>query len=61
MRSTTLGQQVQVTQGSKRFYGQALDLDEKGALLLRNDLGMIERVTSGDVERITLKKGKRKP
>ena len=61
MRSVTLGRQVRVTQGPKRFYGQALDLDEKGALLLRNDLGMIERVTSGDVEGMVLKKRKGKP
>ncbi len=58
-RSVTLNQQVKVTQGHHVFHGQVLDLDEKGALLVRNDLGMIERVTSGDVEILTPKKGKR--
>ena len=58
-RSVTLNQQVKVSQGHHVFHGQVLDLDEKGALLVRNDLGMIERVTSGDVEILTPKKGKR--
>jgi BirA family transcriptional regulator, biotin operon repressor / biotin---[acetyl-CoA-carboxylase] ligase len=49
-RAVTLGQQVKVIQGHQVFYGQAVDADEKGALLVRNDLGMIERVTSGDVQ-----------
>jgi BirA family biotin operon repressor/biotin-[acetyl-CoA-carboxylase] ligase len=57
-RAVTLGQQVRVSQGHRLFFGQAVDLDEKGALLIRNDLGMIERVTSGDVEILTLKRGK---
>ena len=49
-RSSTLGRQVKVTQGHHVFYGQAVDADEKGALLVRTDLGMVERVTSGDVQ-----------
>jgi BirA family biotin operon repressor/biotin-[acetyl-CoA-carboxylase] ligase len=53
-RSDTLGQQVKVTQGYHHFYGQAVDLDEKGALLVRSDWGMTERVTSGDVETLKL-------
>lgn len=49
-RSVTLGRQVQVTQSHHVFYGQVVDADEKGALLVRNDLGIVERVTSGDVQ-----------
>lgn len=49
-RSATLGQQVKVTQAHHLFYGQVADIDEKGALLVRNDVGIMERVTSGDVE-----------
>ncbi len=49
-RSSTLGRQVKVTQSHHVFYGHVVDADEKGALLVRTDLGMIERVTSGDVE-----------
>ena len=47
--SLTLGQRVTLTtaRGVKR--GQALGLDESGALLLRNDAGEIEAVTEGDL------------
>ncbi len=49
-RSVSLGRQVKVTQSHHVFYGQAIDADDKGALLVRNDLGIVERVTSGDIE-----------
>jgi BirA family biotin operon repressor/biotin-[acetyl-CoA-carboxylase] ligase len=49
-RALTLGRQVKVTQAHHVFYGQAMDIDEKGALVVRNDLGIVERVTSGDVK-----------
>jgi BirA family biotin operon repressor/biotin-[acetyl-CoA-carboxylase] ligase len=49
-RAVTLGEQVKVTQADKFFYGQVVDLDEKGALLVRSDVGIVERVVSGDVE-----------
>jgi len=55
-RSDTLGRQVKVTQGPRHFFGQAVDVDEKGALLVRNDLGMVERVTSADVETLKIRK-----
>ncbi len=55
-RASTLGKQVKVHQAHRVFYGQVLDVDEKGALLVRNDLGMLERVTSGDVEILSLRK-----
>ncbi len=51
-RSSVLGRQVKVTLGHRVFYGQAVDADEKGALLVRNDVGIIERVTSADVQTI---------
>jgi len=54
-RSDTLGRQVKLTQGSRIFYGQAVDLDEKGALLVRTDTGIIERVTSGDVQLLKIR------
>lgn len=60
-RTVTLGQQVKVSQGLRHFYGQTVDVDEKGALLVRNDLGMVERVISGDIEVLDFKKRKRKP
>jgi BirA family biotin operon repressor/biotin-[acetyl-CoA-carboxylase] ligase len=48
-RAKVLGRQVRVDQGRHVFHGQALDIDEKGALWVRNDQGMVERVVSGDV------------
>jgi BirA family biotin operon repressor/biotin-[acetyl-CoA-carboxylase] ligase len=50
--SLTLGQQVVLTtaRGPKR--GQAVGLDESGALLLRNDAGEIETVTAGDMRAV---------
>jgi len=58
-RSVTLGAQVKVVQTDRFFFGQAVGLDEKGALLVRDDLGRIERVTAGDVETLLLKKAKK--
>lgn len=52
-RSSQLGGQVKVTQAGRVFYGQVLDIDEKGALLVRNDLGMVECIISGDVESLS--------
>ena len=48
--SLTLGQQVTLTTARGRRHGQALGLDESGALLLRNDAGEIEAVTAGDMQ-----------
>lgn len=48
-RARCLGRQVRVQQGHHVLYGQVLDLDETGALLVRNDQGMVEKVISGDV------------
>jgi BirA family biotin operon repressor/biotin-[acetyl-CoA-carboxylase] ligase len=43
-RSATLGRQVKVIHAYHVLYGQAVDVDEKGALLVRNDTGL------GDVQ-----------
>lgn len=49
-RSILSNRQVRITQPGRIFFAQALDVDEKGALLVRNDWGMVERVLAGDVE-----------
>lgn len=46
--SITLGQQVQVIGTDRNFFGQAIDIDIDGALLVSTQSGM-ERVLAGDV------------
>jgi BirA family transcriptional regulator, biotin operon repressor / biotin---[acetyl-CoA-carboxylase] ligase len=53
-RSAVLGRQIKVHQAHHSFYGQAVDVDEKGALLVRTDQGMVERITAGDVQLLKL-------
>jgi BirA family biotin operon repressor/biotin-[acetyl-CoA-carboxylase] ligase len=48
--SLTLGQRVTLTTARGRKHGQALGLDESGALLLRGDSGEVETVTAGDMQ-----------
>jgi BirA family biotin operon repressor/biotin-[acetyl-CoA-carboxylase] ligase len=48
--SLTLGQRVTLTTVRGRKHGQALGLDEAGALLLRSDSGEVEAVTAGDMQ-----------
>jgi BirA family biotin operon repressor/biotin-[acetyl-CoA-carboxylase] ligase len=48
--SLTLGQRVTLTTSRGRKHGQALGLDESGALLLRNGSGEVEAVTAGDMQ-----------
>lgn len=48
--SLTLGQRVTLTTVHGRKHGQALGLDESGALLLRGDSGEVETVTAGDMQ-----------
>jgi hypothetical protein len=36
------------------LFGQALDVDEQGGLMVRTDWGFIETVTAGDVENLRL-------
>ncbi len=55
-RSTVLGHQVRIHQGTRSLFGQALDVDAHGALLVRNDVGITERVTAGDVETLRLER-----
>ena len=48
--SCTIGRQVCVTTGSKsRFCGKAIDVDEKGALIVKSDSGEEKTFLSGDV------------
>jgi BirA family biotin operon repressor/biotin-[acetyl-CoA-carboxylase] ligase len=48
--SLTLGQRVTLTTARGRKHGQAMGLDETGALLLRGDTGEIEAITAGDMQ-----------
>ena len=48
--SATLGSRVKVDFRNRRIEGQAMDVDESGALLVRLDNGFIERILSGDVQ-----------
>jgi len=50
--SLTLGQQVTLTTTQGRKHGQAVGLDESGALLLRSDSGEVEAVTAGDMRAV---------
>jgi BirA family biotin operon repressor/biotin-[acetyl-CoA-carboxylase] ligase len=46
--SITLGHRVRITTLAKSFEGEAVDIDEFGALLVRKDTGAVERVIAGD-------------
>jgi len=50
--SLTLGQRVTLTTARGRKHGQAVGLDESGALLLRGDSGEVETVTAGDMQAV---------
>jgi BirA family biotin operon repressor/biotin-[acetyl-CoA-carboxylase] ligase len=54
-RSALSGKQVKVALQGRSFYAQVLDVDERGALLVRTDVGTIERLTVGDIETLRLK------
>jgi BirA family biotin operon repressor/biotin-[acetyl-CoA-carboxylase] ligase len=47
--SAVLGCQVRVVAPDKTFVGEAVDIDDTGALLVRRADGAIERVLAGDV------------
>jgi len=47
--SSTIGSQVEVTDGCERLTGEALDIDADGFLLLKTDAGSTERIVAGDV------------
>jgi BirA family biotin operon repressor/biotin-[acetyl-CoA-carboxylase] ligase len=48
--SLTLGQRVELTTGRGRKLGQAMGLDDSGALLLRGDSGEVEAISAGDMQ-----------
>jgi BirA family biotin operon repressor/biotin-[acetyl-CoA-carboxylase] ligase len=45
----TLGSRVKVDYQGKHIEGQAVDLDSDGALLIRKDSGLMQKISSGDV------------
>ena len=47
--SAILGSRIRVVLQNRSFEGQAYDIDDTGALLVRRDAGVMERVSSGDV------------
>jgi len=47
--SLTLGRRVKVYCQDKHVEGQAVDIDQDGALLIRKDSGLTQKVFSGDV------------
>jgi len=47
--NVTLGKRVSVSSHHRHFEGEAIDIDKDGALLLRNDSGLTQRVTAGDI------------
>jgi BirA family biotin operon repressor/biotin-[acetyl-CoA-carboxylase] ligase len=54
--SLTLGQRVTLTTARGVKHGQAVGLDESGALLLRGEAGEVEVVTAGDMNQVKLDK-----
>jgi BirA family biotin operon repressor/biotin-[acetyl-CoA-carboxylase] ligase len=50
--STTLGHRVRVHFHKEYIEGEAIDIDEQGALLLKRDSGLVDRITAGDIVRI---------
>jgi BirA family transcriptional regulator, biotin operon repressor / biotin---[acetyl-CoA-carboxylase] ligase len=47
--SVTLGEQVKIEMQHGRIEGLAVNIDEDGALLVRRDSGIMEKVVAGDV------------
>lgn len=50
--SLTMGQRVSLTTSRGVRHGQALGLDDSGALLLRTDSGEVEAITAGDMRAV---------
>ena len=48
-RSATLKKRIRITDPTGITEGEAIDLDEDGALLIRKDNGAIIKKTAGDV------------
>lgn len=47
--SITLGRRVKVIYHHRHIEGEAFDIDLDGGLLVRNNLGLIDKITAGDV------------
>ncbi|MBP7215870.1 MAG: biotin--[acetyl-CoA-carboxylase] ligase, partial [Candidatus Omnitrophica bacterium] len=47
--SVTLGRRVKIYSHREHVEGEAIDIDADGALLLRNDAGLTQKILSGDV------------
>lgn len=47
--STMLGARIKVTAPDRTFEGQVYDIDDQGALVVRLESGVLERVSSGDI------------
>jgi len=47
--SSTLGHRVKVLCHKEHFEGEALDIDDDGGLLLRDDVGMMRKIMSADI------------
>lgn len=45
----TLGRYIEVKTGGENFYGQAVDIDIDGALVIRLENGILKKIMSGDV------------
>ncbi|MEW6074833.1 MAG: biotin--[acetyl-CoA-carboxylase] ligase [Candidatus Omnitrophota bacterium] len=45
----TIGKRVKVVYQKRHIEGEALDIDSDGGLLIRNDAGLIDKVTAGDL------------
>jgi len=50
--SSTLGQRIRIADGSGEIEGEAIDLDQSGGLVIRNDMGMTVKRITGDVIQI---------
>ncbi len=50
--SSTIGKRIKVASRKNIIEGEAVDIDNDGALLIRKDSGFIARVISGDVVRV---------
>ncbi len=47
--NVTLGRRVKIACQNEHLERQAVDIDVDGSLLIRNDSGLIRKITAGDV------------
>ncbi len=47
--SNTIGAWVSISSGRESLEGEAIDIDQEGALILRSENGILERIIAGDV------------